>query len=538
MTRDIEHRNAVDALIRDPTNAAKAQRVLRLAIDDPRRASIVRESIAPAHPMLPLDLRREEYRRNNLRMPERPKRVTSPDRLRDLIEVMKSSADRFLPLKAIGDGYGFANTGFTRGTLISFVNDMDDILEVEANLLREPNEISRLLQFESGATIEKLNTYLSARGLALLNQPGFDKLTFAGTMSSGGHGSGIWSGPLSSQVRSIHLLTVGSQREILEVRVEPKNGITDPAKWKLAHPHVELVQDDDLFHACTCSMGCLGVIYALTIEIRGAYSVLENRRKLPWTEVRAMLPQLLAEQGPHKRLHSVEIWINPYAVDGEVRCVLGERSETKDPPRGERGLGIEFGGSEFLFRVLSWWMQHHPSTIPCLIDAALGATESLDVVRPAPEGLNFGGPNQAPVLAAAVGVPAANIGDTADGMIDFFQKRRTVAGANITSPIGLRFVKAAEAHLSPAHGRDTCMIEVPILEGTPHARETLGAFLTFMYEQFGGRPHWGQYNPMPGDHLDSLYPALPAFLQTFKALNPKGYLDNAFTEQMGFRVRT
>jgi hypothetical protein len=182
-------------------------------------------------------------------------------------------------------------------------------------------------------------------------------------------------------------------------------------------------------------------------------------------------------------------------------------------------------------------MAHEPKTVPVLVDIAMSATQSHDVVLPAPKGLNFGAPNSAPVTAGSCGVPSRDIGELAALLIEFFQQRAEHKSAYITSPLGLRFVKAARAHLSPAFERDTCMIEVPTLLGTPHARETLNAYHDFLFEQCAGRPHWGQVNDMPAARLAALYPNLDAFLESYRVLNPIGMFDNAFTEQMRFRQR-
>jgi hypothetical protein len=537
MTTEAAHQQAARELIKDPGSAAKAKRVLDLSVQEPERAALARESIAPGPQPIALDIVREHYNRHNLHMPERPARVASPDTLAELLTTLQAAADAWQPIKAIGDGYGFANTGFTKGTLLPMVGNLDTILTVDTSVLRDGVNAGELLAFEAGATIGQLNAHLWQRKLALRNQPGFERLTFVGVMSSGGHGSGIWTGPLSAQVRSLHMVTVDKNRRVVQMRVEPTEGITNKAKHDAKYPKIELVQDDAIFNSCTCAMGCLGVIYAATIVVRPAFNIRETRRKLRWADVRAKLPQLLAEQGPGKRLHSIEVWVNPYQVEGEVHCVLGEREETTEAPHGHRGLGIEWGGVEALYRVLAWWMKNNPETMPALIDAALDATQSSNVVLHGPDGLNFGGPNHAPVVAASGGIPAAEIGAQADKLIGFFQEHRRVEGGSITSPIGLRFVKGARAHLSPSFGRDTCMIEVPILEGTPKARGTLRAYHDFIHQNFGGRPHWGQINDMPGARLEGLYPELPLFMESYRVLNPKGFFDNAFTEQMGFRLR-
>jgi hypothetical protein len=530
------HDSAIAALAADPGSAAKAQQVFELSRKDPAGAQLAQTRIAPAPALIPLDIERIPFRRHNLFMPQTPKEVSAPADRAALVSAVQRAADAWLQIKAIGDGYGFGNTGDTRGHLLTMVEKFNHVLTLDKSVLKNSVDAAHLCQFEAGATIQTINDYLWPRGKALFNQPGYGGLTFVGTMSSGGHGSGAWCGPLSEHVRALHIVTVDANRRVVEFQVEPSDGISDPAKFSAKHPDIELVQDDKMFRACSVSMGCLGVIYSVTIQVRDAYNILENRRKFRFSELKPRLAGLLAEQGPGKRLHSIEVWVNPYKVEGDVFCVLGERSETKDAPRGERSLVIEYGGPEFLYRLLAWWTAHHPAAVPALVNAAMTATLSSNVVLPAPKGLNFGAPNLAPVTACSCGVPSENIADLVDDLLGFFQQRAKSENAYITSPLGLRFVKAASAPLSPAFDRDTCMIEVPTLLGTPKARETLSAYHEFLFRKYNGRPHWGQVNDMPKERLQALYPKLADFLESFRVLNPIGLFDNAFTEQMGFRA--
>jgi len=532
---NLDHERAIADLAADPASPAKAQKVFDLARKDPAGAEQAHERVAPAPALIPLDIERIPFHRHNLFMPQMPKVIADPLDLRALVATVQRAADAWLQLKAIGDGYGFGNTGDTRGYLLPMVDKLNRVLPIDQSVLKASADVAHLCRFEAGATIQTINDYLWPRGKALLNQPGFERLTFVGTMSSGGHGSGAWCGPLSEHVLALHIVTVDADRRAVELQIEPTDGISDPVKFRAKNPGVELVQDDSMFHACSVAMGCLGVIYSVTIRVRDAYNLRETRRKFRFSELKPRLPELLAEQGPGKRLHSIEVWVNPYQVQGDVFCVLGERSETKDPPHGERALVVEYGGPEFLYRLLSWWMAHEPSAVPTLVDAAMTATQASNVVMSAPKGLNFGAPNLAPVTACSCAVPSDNIGELVDDLNAFFQQRAKSQSLYITSPLGLRFVKGASAHLSPAFERDTCMIEVPTLLGTPKARETLNAYHDFLFDKYNGRPHWGQVNDMPKERLKALYPKLDGFLESFRVLNPVGLFDNAFTEQMGFR---
>lgn len=537
MPTDAEHDDALQKLIADPTNSGHARRVFDLAMQDPDGAHHSRERIKPAPQAMPADLLNRPYRRHNLAMPFTPEVIAQPSNLSDLVATMQAAVDAWQPMKAIGDGYGFANTGFTRGYLFPTVERLVNVLSIEQSVLKRGVDPKKLFRFEAGATIEIVTKALWAEGKTLMNQPGYEKLTYVGTMSSGGHGSGTWCGPLSEHVKALHLLTVDRAGTVVQFQVEPADGISDPAAFRVKHPDITLLQDDATFNSCTVAMGCLGIIYSVTIEVRDAFNIRESRTKFRWSEIKQRLPDLLAEQGPGKRLHSIEVWLNPYVVDGDVWAVLGEREWTTEPPAGERPFVIEHGGPEFLYRLVAWCCEHFPHTVPGVINAALSATQAQDVVMEAPKGLNFGSVNLAPVTAASCGVPANGIEAVVDSLIEWMQSRASTAQAFVTSPVGLRFVRAASAHMSPAFGRDTCMIEVPILLGVPHARETLDGYHAFLFEECLGRPHWGQVNDTLGNRLHELYPELPAFLKTFRALNPKGFFDNAFTEQMRFRLR-
>jgi hypothetical protein len=106
----------------------------------------------------------------------------------------------------------------------------------------------------------------------------------------------------------------------------------------------------------------------------------------------------------------------------------------------------------------------------------------------------------------------------------------------VTSPIGMRWVKASEDFLSPQYQRDTIMLEVPILKGTDKAVETLDLYTNFMMDTFDGRPHWGQQNPMTRAQFEKNYAAgLPSFKRAFAQLNPLGLFDGPLTAQLGLR---
>jgi hypothetical protein len=73
----------------------------------------------------------------------------------------------------------------------------------------------------------------------------------------------------------------------------------------------------------------------------------------------------------------------------------------------------------------------------------------------------------------------------------------------MTSPVGMRFVKASDAYLAPEHNRNICYVDTPFLQGTIGADELLEACQDIMFAG-GGFPHWGKKNNRLSAHMGSI----------------------------------
>jgi hypothetical protein len=127
----------------------------------------------------------------------------------------------------------------------------------------DPENNHALIEMEAGITIHDLNKTLEQRDLGRMNMGGYDGQSIIGATSTSTHGSGITLPPFPDMVCSLVLATTGRWNgptaggkeptdRVYFHRIEPKNGITDPAKYK--DPLVQLIQDDDCFYSAICSM--------------------------------------------------------------------------------------------------------------------------------------------------------------------------------------------------------------------------------------------------------------------------------------------
>ena len=92
--------------------------------------------------------------------------------------------------------------------------------------------------------------------------------------------------PFPDWVRAIHLVGPGGGQHW----IEPDRGaITDPAQLRAAlGPDVQVRYDDDWFDAALVSVGCLGIIYSVVLEVTDQYCISETQQ-ITWAALRARL---------------------------------------------------------------------------------------------------------------------------------------------------------------------------------------------------------------------------------------------------------
>jgi FAD/FMN-containing dehydrogenase len=367
----------------------------------------------------------------------------------------------------------------------------------------------------------------------LINQPGFEKLTFAGASSTGAHGSSLRWGALADAIRSLRILCVDNQRNPKWFQIEPTGGVTKRNLFEQKNPCVTLIQDDEKFDACIVAMGCMGIIHSMIIELRPVKTLTETRTFMTWSDAKLGFDKLVEEnKSPGSDLHSFVYWLNPYPTfGGEQHVVVATYYERGEGVQGHRPPEIaSLGGNLTFEKVVVALVNWLPDLAPWLIDAAIeGATDSGVVMEPK-DALNFGAPNHLNVLATACAVPLDHALATADRLSKLLHRR----SKKLTSTFGLRFVPKSRGLLAPQGAGDTCMIEVPCLAGTDGIGETLEACWKDMVDH-GARPHWGQWNALDGAGLRRVYgaQAVDAFQRVRGQLDPTGFFDNEFTRQVG-----
>jgi hypothetical protein len=449
----------------------------------------------------------------------RPARFERPDSLAALVRIVEDAERAGTRVRMIGTGHSWSDVTFTDGVMV-LPDRLTGLLEID----RDANRVRVL----AGTRVRDLNAALDREGLALPNMGGYDGQRIAGVVATSTHGSGLGWGPFPDLVHSLDMVVSGGA----VVRVEPAAGMTDPARFDGG----ELIQDDDVFRAAICGMGCLGLIHSLVIEVREKFWLNEVRTLDTWERVKGELRRdgVLGE-GDH-----YELFLNPYArKDGTHRVLVTRRTDCPEPagvPQGklERHPLTELASSLPLtgvfLRLAARWF---PRLFRMKFDAVLEGMVDDGYADVSYRVLNIGAANALPAYSMELGIPLSY-----DRHIAAVDRILAIAAAEKTlhtSPISLRFVAASHAYASMMHDEDPMMIELIMVLGSRHGRALLAGYERALAD-LGVRAHWGQYNLLTPERVRAAYPRWDDWVAVQRRFNATGVFNSPFTDRIGISV--
>ncbi len=197
-----------------------------------------------------------------------------------------------------GDTYIELNPNWTDKASAMGPEGLNGVLDHEG-WLRDDLSADHLKRLEAGIILRRLNRHvLHDEGLALRNMGSFDGQTLAGAVNTSTHGTGVGLKSISDSVRSVEIVTVPESRVphrdepvVRAFRIEPEEGVTDRDAFEAdTGTHgMELIQDDDVFHSVVVGYGCMGVVYAYTMEVIDNYWLREETEIMSWSSLTAEL---------------------------------------------------------------------------------------------------------------------------------------------------------------------------------------------------------------------------------------------------------
>ena len=397
-------------------------------------------------------------------------RIATPrsvDELRELIAGARS-------VRALGSRHSFNDLA-----------DTDDLLVSTAGLpggVRIDAE-ARTATVGGGVRYGDLARELEAAGWALHNLASLPHISVAGAIATSTHGSGDRNGTLATAVAGLRILRADG--EVVELR-----------------------RGEDDFDGAVVSLGALGVVLEVTLDIRPTFTV---RQRLfggvPWEAVTSRFDEVTSAA------YSVSLFTNW----DEEAVSLGWIKELADTPSP---IGDDFFGAPALTEA-----RHMIATMD-----VRNTTEQLGVPGPWSERLahfrfEFTPSNGAEIQSEYL-VPRADAVTAIDAV-------RSLAPliAPLLQISEIRTAAADDLWLSSAYGTDVVGLHFTWVRDQEGVEAVLPALEDALLP-LGARPHWGKLYLDPAGVVPTLYPRLDDFRALAERFDPTGRFRNPFLTRL------
>lgn len=476
-----------------------------------------------------------------------PLQLRAPKTLTELIEIILEAKKKTLKIKAVGAGHSTSDIMLSDDFMVD-IRNLNNILPTNLlDLKPQFKDDTNLIFVEAGIHLFQLNKSLDTMGKALINMGAYTGQTLAGVISTSTHGSGISLGAFPSYVRAIIL--ADENGELIQIERAGENSISKgPANIGGGLP-VRLVQDEDHFKAVVVSMGCMGLIYAVGLEVTNHYKLKETRQFSTWSKVKHQIDyENLLQDSRH-----VEVLVSPYAFTAnEHKCLVTRRN---DPGENEKKSLIPRGHRKWFFEVLLFVIpstvidfvmrliiNHFPKMIPGLVQGMFASLTDRNYVDKSFKVLDLGRANNLSAYAMELTFPSDQFTKAVDAILELSNNSVREGKQYLTGPVSLRFIKTNSFFLSMQYAESedqyVCMIEFPTVRKAYGGYELLSRIESAM-RIFNSKPHWGQVNHVGGEGKEALYKLYPKFdewLKVYRHYSKDGRFQNNFTRRCGIEV--
>jgi FAD-linked oxidoreductase len=405
----------------------------------------------------------------------KPRQVFAP---KDEVELASAVRKSPGPVRVPGAGHSFTPVAASDGTLIDLAaftgfKGMDTERQVATLAAATP--------------LWELGPLLYRAGYGLKNMGDIDRQTLGGVVGTGTHGTGPALKSFSGEVAGFRLVLANGD-------------VIDCSENENA----------DVFSAGRCSLGMLGAMTEIAMNVRPAYKLKEKNFLMPPDELFAQLDRLVSSNR-----HFEFFWF-PYA---DV-CVCKSLNETDEPapePRSAEDMyarGEKSGSDAAAFAGINEVLPYAPFL--------LGPAHRLfSQLMPGPGRARwsheiFPSPRTTRFNEMEYAVPYEKGPDCIREIVAKIRKDRINTGF----PIEFRSVAADDVWLSPFYQRPSATIAVHQY----HRVDTTKLFTACetIFRRYDGRPHWGKRHTRSATEVESLYPQYGAFRALRRKMDPEG----------------
>lgn len=384
-------------------------------------------------------------------------------------------------IRLVGAGHSWNDICVSSEALINLDN-YDEVLHLD--------RAKKTIRVQAGVRLSKLNQLLDKEGLALKNLGSIATQSLAGAVSTGTHGTGIGHQILGSQIIEFTLIKADGKKVL-----------------------INRDKDQDQFNATVVSLGCLGVMSEVTLEVTEKFNLHDFTETILFDEVIENLDELLAGN------EHLKFWWLPPAE----KLIVYKYNRTAEQINDWRIRQIwkDELSSVLFYRSLVKIARVFPRIAPTVSRLMTRLFKGpLDRVEKSYRVFNVPEPPLHRETEWAFDVRRAK------EIFRAYKEALVESGYNFNFIQEIRFTKGDDFWLSPAYKRDSLWIGFYNYEHENWAE--LLPFHESFARRFDGRPHWGkEFTPQP-DYLRSHYEKFDDFVELKNAFDPEKKFENEF----------
>ncbi len=413
-----------------------------------------------------------------------PVRIERPSSESEVVEIVLRAVAEHLRVKVVGSGHSFTGIAVPDEVMIDLAQ-MNRVVNVD--------HVGGVITVQAGIVLSDLNAYLESHKLSMPNLGDVTYQTLAGAVSTSTHGTGLQRTGLAAQIRAFKLVT--SSGEVLTC---------DP------------VHNAEIFHCGRVSLGALGVITEVTLNVVPGFNLRAVEQPMPISHVLDNFAQLIQEND------FFEFYWVPHTKWALTKANNVSMDAIDSPGRFATWYNKMFM-ENYAFGLLCRVGRLFPKLIPKLatILPSSGRVEYVNVSHRI-----FSSKRLVKFYEMEYSITLDSLVPALREVMQMVEDR----GFLISFPVEVRCTGSDDIPLSTSTGRRSAYIAVHMFKGCEYT-EYFAAVETIL-RKHEGRPHWGKIHNLDASDISSLYPEYQRFIEVRNQLDPEGVFTNDYLRRV------
>ena len=414
----------------------------------------------------------------------KPVRIERPSSESEVVEIVLRAVAEHLRVKVVGSGHSFTGIAVPDEVMIDLAQ-MNRVVNVD--------HVGGVITVQAGIVLSDLNAYLESHKLSMPNLGDVTYQTLAGAVSTSTHGTGLQRTGLAAQIRAFKLVTASG--EVLTC---------DP------------VHNAEIFHCGRVSLGALGVITEVTLNVVPAFNLRAVEQPMRISHVLDNFAQLIQEND------FFEFYWVPHTKWALTKANNVSMDAIDSPGRFATWYNKMFM-ENYAFGLLCRVGRLFPKLIPKLatILPSSGRVEYVNVSHRI-----FSSKRLVKFYEMEYSITLDSLVPALREVMQMVEDR----GFLISFPVEVRCTGSDDIPLSTSTGRRSAYIAVHMFKGCEYT-EYFAAVETIL-RKHEGRPHWGKIHNLDASDISSLYPEYQRFIEVRNQLDPEGVFTNDYLRRV------